>query len=494
MKNSFFNQTAPTEVIVLILHQADSASDAVALGSACQRTNSIWQRHSASILWSVKCRQIPGFDDALIASRLTKRVADAQAGGDRLPTDVAPADWSGFRRRPSVCEIKVACDFVHFSKAMQIAIFHMKDISGHIRDIGLGQHGAKLPEKPERMAEWQARVSKAIYRSLIIGASLAGYYTQPFFEASTEGSATEISGESVSDILCKFTVYNCASDPSNEERVFGKLGEWLVEGIMSEEQERADFEDRFAKNYGRGDYCGPTEERLEECVLQLSNITSPLKMSHADAHLVVWKLAQVLFVCENLSRLIKWPSSQSHASSPEGVAEVCDCEQNRTLLAVIFNIFQAEEVCFPKTLSWAERPIIAVHSSNVPEADTWTKLQSPYGDCAETLWRLQHECPYIVDDDELGQGRVPCFEIKWFEFCVRHYFKLGFDPGVFHLHDAHDPYENFIRSITIFAADDLEGRSSSRPDQQDVVGCEYILNGAELLVKHDSFPARRRLF
>lgn len=76
MSGLFFSQTAPAEVIVHILRQADSASDVVALGSVCQRMNSIWRVHGARILLPIQCRQNPGFDDALIAVGFTTGAHD----------------------------------------------------------------------------------------------------------------------------------------------------------------------------------------------------------------------------------------------------------------------------------------------------------------------------------------------------------------------------------------------------------------------------------
>ncbi|KAJ6787084.1 hypothetical protein PWT90_10737 [Aphanocladium album] len=462
MSGLFFSQIAATEVVVHILRQAASASDVLALCSTCRRTNSIWRAHAAAILWPMHCRKNPGFDDALIASRITQQVADAQRRGDLAPTDVSPGESSGFRHPPSLGELEAACRLVEFGKAMQIAFFHM-DTLQHAPGVRRPWEGGDLPEKPERVAEWQARVSRAIYRSLVLSASLAGSYTRPFFEAATAADAPGTSQESILDFLSKFAVYDLLSSPSSEKAVFGRAGAWLLEGILSETKERADFEDRFSRGFGRGEYC-----TLDECPLGLSHIVSPLKMSHSDAHLVVWKLAHVFWACENIFSLVIEHDSESDANPSQGVNTANEDEQSRALI-VLFKSFKAEYVDFPKTLNWTEKP--AITASTTPKTGTgWGKLRSPYGSCAETLETLNYQYINMIDNTELEEICPPPLGVKWVEYCLRHYLKLGFDPDAFAGRADVQPYAQFLDSTTLFAADDLEGRFMSDPDRWSSYG------------------------
>ncbi|KAJ3480609.1 hypothetical protein NLG97_g8033 [Lecanicillium saksenae] len=445
--------------------------------------NSIWRVHGAAILLPIQCRQIPGFDDALIASRITYQVAETQKRGDPVPIDVSPGDWSGFRQPPSLGELEAACKLVQFGKTMQVAFFH--NSTTHASGVTHPEDGGDLPEKPERLAQWQARVGRAIYRSLVLGASLAGSYTRPFFEATTAANAPDTYDWAAFEFLSKFTVYDLLSSPSSDEAVFGRVGEWLIEGILSETEERAEFRDRFDRGFGRGEYCNRAGD---DCPLQLSHNRKPLEISHSDAHLIVWKLSQVLWACGNIAPLVQGYDSESEEDHADKAHE----EKQSRALIVSFNSFKAADVYFSSALSWTEKPTIIARAIFEPEPGTgWSKLRSPLGSCADTLRKLKHQYEDVIYNPELEEIGLPPLGAKWFETCLRYYLKLEFHPYAFKRIYS-EPFKMFLDSTTIFAADDLEGRSMSKSCWLSY-GSLAILDGVELLSHCDCLPPRHTL-
>lgn len=360
------------------------------------------------------------------------------------------------------------------------------DASTHPYGVKDPSEGGDLPEKPEQLAQWQARVGRAIYRSLVLSASLAGFYTRPFFEATTAAAAPGTCQDSVLEFLSKFTVYDLLSSPSSEEAVFGRVGAWLLEGILSEMGERTEFEDRFRRGFGRGEYC-----TLDECPLQPSHISKPMEMSHSDAHLVIWKLSQVLWACENIFSLVMEHDLESEGIPPRCANKDHEEKQSRALV-VLPNSFEAEDIYFPGTLNWTEKPSIIACAASKPGTG-WGKLRSPYGCCADTLSTLNYQYIDMVENPELEEISLPPLGVKWFETCLRYYLKLGFHPAAFEGRNDVQPYALFLNSLTLFAADDLEGRFMSDPDRWLTYGSREILNGAELLTQYDSLPPRPTL-
>lgn len=306
--------------------------------------------------------------------------------------------------------------------------------------------------------------------------------TQPFSEAATAADAPGTCKESGLEFLSKVAVYDLLSSPSSEEAIFGRAGAWLPEGILSVTKERADFEDRF----GRGECC-----TLDECTLELSR--SPLEMTHSDARLVLWKLAQVLWACENIFSLVLQHDSESDANTPQCVNEADEDNQSRALI-VLFNSFKEEYAYFLKTLDWTEKPAITAYV-NLKPGTGWGKLWSPYGCCAETLETLKYQYVDMMDNPELEDICPPPSGVKWLEYCLWHYLRLGFGPDAFAFASRTElqPYAQFFHSSTPFATDDLEGRHMSSPGRWPSCGSKEILNGAELLTQPDSPPPRPTL-
>ncbi|KAJ4164491.1 hypothetical protein LMH87_006164 [Akanthomyces muscarius] len=321
---------------------------------------------------------------------------------------------------------------------MQIAFFtwtpwNMPTVSGvHRREV-------TCRRKPERVAEWQARVSRAIYRSLVLSASLVGSYTRPFFETDTAADAPGTCDEPVLEFFRKFAVYDLLSSPSSEGAVFRRAGAWLLEGILFETKERADFEDRFGRGFGWGELC-----TLDKCPLSFPSLSA------------LWKclVSARTWLCGNWRK-----SSRLCVNKADGDKQIRE-------LIVLFNSFEEGYAYFPKTLKWTEKP--AITACAAPEPGTgWGKLRSPYGRSAETLETLNYRHRNMMDNPELEDICPPPLGVKWFEHCLWHYLKLGFAPDAFAFASRTElqQYAQFFHSSTLFAADDLEGRHMANPDR-----------------------------
>jgi hypothetical protein len=66
-RNGFLARTDPPELIVRIFQSCDSTCDLLALVSTCRHTYRVWQAHAAPALWRVWRREIPYFQNALVA-------------------------------------------------------------------------------------------------------------------------------------------------------------------------------------------------------------------------------------------------------------------------------------------------------------------------------------------------------------------------------------------------------------------------------------------
>ncbi len=65
--DGFLARSGPVEIILCILQCCDSTRDLLALVSACRRVCSIWRENIATALWPVWLREIPHFQDAIMA-------------------------------------------------------------------------------------------------------------------------------------------------------------------------------------------------------------------------------------------------------------------------------------------------------------------------------------------------------------------------------------------------------------------------------------------
>jgi len=140
------------------------------------------------------------------------------------------------------------------------------------------------------MPEWEDRMYKAIYRLLILGASLAGAYQEPLHRCEDEEDPDLGRIQPIHRIsfLARFAVANSKASDDEEEATIGPAGSWLFNHIVSDTAGRASFSDKYCYLPGwRGDFCALREDN--DCPLEAVE-----GLSHSDAHFVVWELMKVL--------------------------------------------------------------------------------------------------------------------------------------------------------------------------------------------------------
>jgi hypothetical protein len=66
-ESCFLARSGPVEIIVRILQSCHSTKDVLALVSTCRHVYHVWRGNMAAALWPVWLREIPHFQDALMA-------------------------------------------------------------------------------------------------------------------------------------------------------------------------------------------------------------------------------------------------------------------------------------------------------------------------------------------------------------------------------------------------------------------------------------------
>ncbi|KAJ4359030.1 hypothetical protein N0V85_009487 [Neurospora sp. IMI 360204] len=196
MAPGFLSRTCPVELLLEIFKQLPSTQDALSFALTCRHINDVWDRNATSILLALWRRngEFPAVEEALIAARMTKVVVEAEQADCLPPTDMRPGDFSiNHGGAPTVSELKAARALYHLARALSVAFCHHNAYLHERRVFKDGSQTSgppeRTPEKPSRMPEWSARVHKAIYRTMIAGAALAGIYNEPLFKAKTHSDA-----------------------------------------------------------------------------------------------------------------------------------------------------------------------------------------------------------------------------------------------------------------------------------------------------------------
>ncbi|KAL8282404.1 hypothetical protein RB600_005722 [Gaeumannomyces tritici] len=362
MAPDFLARAGPPELILNILEQCESIRDVLSLAATCRRLHHIWQAGAASVLWLASLRKDPEFDDALIASRLTTLVHQAEARGELPPKALSPADFSGHRKVPTVTEIKSA---TAFSRLVDVLTIRISSLDIDVPNDRLGerfetddQRGWGI-EGSARMPEWEARAHKALYRLFTCAAALAGVYNEPVFQAKASGDPViknlvhrfhdeddRVLGLSDHelDFLKRFAVCNPQESPEAEEAVFGPFCDWLLHSILSDSESRQAYADRFEKGFSRA-LCCSNISGSEPCPYP-KELTRG-EGSHADAHLLVWEITKMIWLDHHFAELVFSPWSPCQCYP---VGRICEIENPREkAVAVYFGAFGAEDTAMAES-------------------------------------------------------------------------------------------------------------------------------------------------
>lgn len=141
---------------------------------------------------------------------------------------------------------------------MQVLIWHEKGIEYDGSD-GVSIAAREPPELYDRLPEWPARVSKAIYRAMIINATLAGAHGEPFFDTMQdprrelrEGFADD---SDCFKFLAGYAPFNHVASSEANDGVYGRISDWLVDSVLADSEGRSAMSKRFEQGIGRGRFC-----------------------------------------------------------------------------------------------------------------------------------------------------------------------------------------------------------------------------------------------
>ncbi|KAK3392407.1 hypothetical protein B0T20DRAFT_383152 [Sordaria brevicollis] len=519
MSSSFLTRTCPVELLLEIFKQLPSTDDALSFALTCRHVNDAWYRNAPSIILELWRRndEFPAVEEALIAARMTAVVVEAEKADRLPPMDMRPGDHSiEHGGPPTIPELKSARALHHLARALSIAFCHQVEYhadgrlcEGDADDERKFGPPQRPPEEPCYMPKWSAGVHKAIYRSMIAGAALAGIYNQPYFEAKTHPNATirrylgwedwdlvegrypeeyQTSYKPFFAFALSFPVCRIATSPETEDQIFGPLATWLIENILSDKQGKEATRESFARLYGRAPYCGnsvTSGARGEQC--PLTSVEGG--QGHSDAHFVCLEIMQIIWAFFHILAIM--PDEDTEAlqedvrSGPEKSATV-------EVQAVFFGFFKTQQIIVSRHLaSFREHPEFRYRFMDYPAGkySVTSKAREPFGvpdqpdgyDWWYWTWRdislskqtivshfqdlywvsKQPNC--FVAQDEQGREceylAAPLL-LKFFQHVLERHLDAGFSANLccaFHDECQEETLNDFLHSLGMFAVD-LEGK------------------------------------
>lgn len=417
---------------------------------------------------------------------MTQLVVEAERRDEVPPMRISPAQLP-HPQHPTLSELRAALGLHRLARDItasfctSVGIKYPKDRKNYGSDdfmlltwARLNEEPARMPEEPARMAEWQARVDQTVYRVLTLGAALAGAYQEPMFKAREHPDPDiKTLGKRVLDhrhseswgkdlaFLMQFPVCDLAATIDEQEAIFGPVGDWLLENILSDREPREAMAERFERGCGRAGYC--LSQGPGNCPVTLLADGSG---SHSDAHFVLLELMKMLWFVEyTKSNLDRRPPSATRADeNTHGPL--------KSVIAVLPGIFRGDEIMLslPVPRDWTgeeEEPHDATSVANY--------FDSIFKDSGR---------PNYLEGDPWDAPVAP-LQLKFFEYFMQRHLQLCFEHGVFREEDLEDYTASlwaFTGSIAIFSHDDVEERCP-HSNYESLYEADF-LDGSELVVKH----------
>ncbi|KAM7198718.1 hypothetical protein V8F20_006033 [Naviculisporaceae sp. PSN 640] len=248
------------ELLCQVLASCESIQQVISLSIICKSFYSVWITNSSAILPSVAPRCIPGFDEALIASRVTSLVKNVILDGKTPPRsdDIDIASFLPDVSRPTVSDMPYVMHLHKLANLVEKA--YLDGSVGFDRyDINWGMEkdksGRGLPSREEWNQNLKQSFHRAIFRVFLAGPVIAGWYLEPFSTNGTpnilppdmplrlrmfvqdldpEEPEVELKDEDFAylerkSIAFDQTINARLSAPQGE--IFGSLSSWLISSI-----------------------------------------------------------------------------------------------------------------------------------------------------------------------------------------------------------------------------------------------------------------------
>lgn len=327
------------------------------------------------------------------------------------------------------------------------------------------------PEPSHRMAEWRVGVHKAIYRSFISGAALADIYKAVYVAAMERRDLQPsnirdplVEGQARDAFFSSFSVFRDPMTEMDEEEAFGVYGQWLLRELRSDEESNAAMEKRFSTGFGRALCCRQRQQKEpgQNCPIQLT-----AEGDHAEAHAVALDLMRLFWACSEVFRGLITGRALFNEQSQTAV-------NGQYALVVPFAWFSSWMVGLCPEQGRIMCPLHIrppVRVGGEVGANSWitSRLFAPPGGRP-------------LGFGDAPEAWIPPVYSRFFVYFLRKHMSLAFHSDFFqpdhHLMDTTHNWTSFIRSIFIFALDDIEGREAGPPDG--------FIDSGDLLVSYES--------
>ncbi|KAM0279314.1 hypothetical protein ACHAQH_004661 [Verticillium albo-atrum] len=318
------------------------------------------------LIWSVGQKDIPAFEDALMAVRATNFVRPAFEAGE-LPPRLGPmADLTGNSRKPTPAELTQVMQMQHvakclehmffyshrliFGKSMWTGLVHPSD-PDHIVGADFGQDKA---ERARLLLSWKESFRRATYRLFLTAAALAHAYHEPFFRSFEQGAgyfaepATRESMKKDEAYLGKFAVFNYEHLADKDAEVFEPVSSWIVEAARTEGSRR-----NFIPFWKRPAYLAQMSEEEEEEEDDIEATTGPL----TDLDIFpLWELMR-MWTAHELAQIRLKSGTDTDSPSTEFL-DALDSSRKRKTSVVLFGTFQLTELTMPARIEDTEHMLI----------------------------------------------------------------------------------------------------------------------------------------
>ncbi|KYK55092.1 hypothetical protein DCS_07054 [Drechmeria coniospora] len=470
---------APVELLHQILSYAATPRDVLSFALTCRHMWEAWQCRHAGLrtAWRLSATEIPAAEQALIAHRASQVVLDAERHAKRPPRNIDLAGLSSTRRHVDPSEL-LAVRQLHLLAGALEKRFYLGSKSALPEDV----HGLDTPEPADRMAEWRVNMHKAIYRSIITGAALAGVYKEPWVQAGAREDLklkpySEFTGEKHEDFLDTFPVLRFETTEEEQEAAFGVYGEWLLKELRRDVHAKAIMAQRFATCSGRARSCHEREHQepqdgegggREACPVQLVD-----GGSHSDAHAVVLELMRLLWACCCVVGVLS-------------AFQEKECRDPATCVPI---------VPWGRFSSWLVT-ITPPKGHDVPRFKT--ERPDGVGSEVDDSWWVTARFAGMDNQDPIEDTDIypPFIEAKFFVYFLRRHMKLAFHDNFFHPDEGaeiNDNWLQFMDSLLIFSLDDVGDRDAYYPEyaSMELFPDNGFLDGGDLLVSWDALEARK---
>ncbi|CEJ89974.1 hypothetical protein VHEMI05788 [[Torrubiella] hemipterigena] len=480
----FMSASAPAELLVEILSYSTTKADVLAFALTCKHMRGAWEDGGAGLrcAWNLIQDELPAAELALVAIRAGQVVADAEDASCSPPKDIQLTQLESEHRSPNGTELVALYDAHEL--ALAIAARLTRDNNDYYFDDSMRKD----------LTDRQPAIHRAIYRSFIVSSSLAGIYMEPVMEALRSSDAeiqAILSAERLShrqlDFLEQYPAYKDKTSAKDNHELFGTLGDWLLDNILSQGALREDMERSFTLGIGYGKGCqARNQQNWEPEYYEDWDLPSPcpVKLSgdeytHADAHLVALELVRTFWVCRKMLDM-GW----CWDTRPDDQAET----GTYSLLA-------------PFGWFGAARMALSMHTAgqdSVPVPRIHVDAYSPGGKgdmIGDGLWKslVNFDIYYELDDEIVY---VAPLLFKLFHFFLRRHLQSDFKTDFFRHEDGGEVYaylDSFMDNLEIFATDDGEDAACYYPLCGDFRYAEF-LDGTDVLTTWDQVrDVRRRL-